>query len=505
MKAWPPHHCTLRPTSRTRTRGDHAVEFIEQFCRITKDSIGGRAGDPMVLRDWQVNLLRALLAEDEHHLLRHRTALIGMARKNGKSALGAGLALWSLFTGEHGGEVYSCAGTRDQARIVFGTAKRMVELDPELSAMSRLYRDAIEVPDTGAVYRVLSREAGASEGLSPTFVVFDEVHVQPDDELWNVMELGGGARTEPLLLGVTTAGARTDTHGRDSLCYSLYQHGKRVAAGEVDDPSFFFAWWEPKLGAQADHRDPRVWEEGNPGYGDICSADDFTSTVNRTPEAEFRTKRTNVWTTSTTAALPFGAWDRLADPARTPDPDVDVVLMFDGSWNGDATGIVACTVEENPHMWVVGLWERPGDDSEWRVPVADVEETLRQAARDLSVVEIGGDPYGWKRSLQVLENEGLPMAEFPMNSVERMTSAWKSFFDAVMDETVSHDGDQRLSRHIDNMVLKIDNRGARPTKESKMSRRHIDLGVCAVAAHARAIARHNDRPPVVAQPRVIFL
>jgi phage terminase large subunit-like protein len=174
-----------------------------------------------------------------------------MARKNGKSALGAGLALWSLYCGDAGGEVYSVAGTRDQARIVFGAARRMVELDGELSGLSKVYRDAIEVPGTGAVYRVLSREAGASEGLSPTFVVFDEVHVQPDDELWNVMQLGAGARREPVLLGITTAGARSDTHGRDSLCYRLYQHGRRVVAGEVEDPTFFFSWWEPRRGAEA--------------------------------------------------------------------------------------------------------------------------------------------------------------------------------------------------------------------------------------------------------------
>lgn len=486
-KGWPPRWCSLRPTARTRTRGDDAAEFINTYARVTKASIGGHAGDLIRLRPWQVALLRGLLAEDRNGTLRHRAALIGMARKNGKSALGAGLALWSLYCGDAGGEVYSVAGTRDQARIVFGAARRMVELDGELSGLSKVYRDAIEVPGTGAVYRVLSREAGASEGLSPTFVVFDEVHVQPDDELWNVMQLGAGARREPVLLGITTAGARSDTHGRDSLCYRLYQHGRRVVAGEVEDPTFFFSWWEPRRGAEADHRDPKVWAEANPGLGDLVAMEDFASTITRTPEAEFRTKRTNVWTAGTTAALPHGAWDRLAEPGRVVEPGTPVVLMADGSWSGDSTGVVAVTVEDRPHVWVVDLWERPPDAREWRVPVADVESVLRSSARDLGAVEVAMDPYRWQRSMAVLEDEGLPMVEYPMGSVERMVKAWKAFYDAVLDGGFSHDGDPRLSRHVANMVLKIDARGARPTKDSRASERHIDLGVCAVAGLDRAL------------------
>lgn len=491
---WPPRWCSLNPTARTRSRGPEAVEFVNAYARVTKASVGGAAGELIELRPWQTKLLDGLLAEDSTGKLRHRAALIGMARKNGKSALGAGLALWSLFLGDAGGEVYSVAGTRDQARIVFGSAKRMVELDPELSTTAKVYRDAIEVPATGSVYRVLSREAGASEGLSPTFVVFDEVHVQPDDELWNVMQLGAGARREPMLLGITTAGARTDAHGRDSLCYRLYQHGRRVVSGEVDDPSFFFAWWEPEAGVQADHTDPKVWAEANPGLGDLCAVEDFHSTIGRTPEAEFRTKRTNVWTVGATAALPHGSWDRLADPEREVDPDAPVVLMADGSWSGDSTGILALTVEERPHVWVVDLWEKPPDARDWRVPVVDVEDALRAAARSHRCLEVGMDPYRWQRSMSVLDDEGLPMVEYPMGSVERMVKAWKLFYDAVLDGTFTHSGDPRLARHVGNMVLKIDARGARPTKDSKVSERHIDLGVCAVAGLDRALWHSSQKP-----------
>lgn len=503
--AWPPRYTTLKPTSRTRSRGPEAAEFIESYCRIVKASVGGRAGELIVLRPWQRQLLNALLAEDKNGKLKHRAALIGMSRKNGKSALGAGLGLWSLFVGPAGGEVYSVAGTREQAKIVFNTAREIVRLDPELSSMARVMTNAIEIPATGSVYRVLSREAGASEGLSPTMVIFDEVHVQPDSELWDVMQLGAGAREEPLIMGITTAGARLDLHGRESHCYKLYNYGKRVAAGEIKDPTFFFSWWEPKAGVQADHRDETVWQEANPGYGDLCSIEDFRSTVLRTSEAEFRTKRTNCWVTSSQAALPHGAWDKLAAPDRQPDPNAKIVLMADGSFSGDCTAIVAVSVEEKPHVWVVGLWEKPPDDNEWRVSIADVEDVFRSTCRSLPVAEAGMDPYRWQRSMQVLENEGLPMLEYNMGSVERMTKAWKVFYDAVLDGQFTHSGDPRLARHVESMVLKYDTKGARPTKDSKVSERHIDLGVCAVAGIERAFWRLENAPGVSDHWDVIYV
>lgn len=503
-KGWPPRWLTFDNGQKRLTRGDECLEFINNYCRITKSSVGGRSGELIKTRPWQDQLVKSLLAETSAGKLLHRQALIGIARKNGKSGLGSGLALWSLFCGEDGGEVYSCAGTRDQARIVFAEAKKMVELDPELSSLAKVFRDAIEVPSTGSVYRVLSSEAGASEGLNPTFTMFDEVHVQPNDELWNVMALGAGARHEPLHVGITTAGARTNTHGGDSFCYSLYQYGKRVALGEIEDPSFFFAWWEPQAGAEADHTDPKVWAEGNPGLGDLNSLEDFEAALKRTPEPEFRTKRTNVWVTSASAALPFGSWDQLADQERIVEDGVAVVLMADGSWSGDSTAIIGYTVEEIPHLFVVGLWEKPEDGfNEWRVPIADVEATILEAAKKWRCQEIAMDPYRWQRSIQKLEDEGLPMMEFPMGSVSRMVTAWKSFYDAVLDRKFTHDGNAALARHVGNMVLKIDAKGARPTKETRLSNRHIDLGVCAVAGFDRVlfhVGGGNKQP----QPFVFF-
>jgi phage terminase large subunit-like protein len=264
-----------------RKRGDGPLysEFAEAVCRVTKDSVAAPAGELLHLRDWQKELLNHALARRADGRLKHRVALIGMARKNGKSALAASMGLSALTLGGNGSEIYSCAADRDQARIVFGTAKRMVELDPELSSMFTLYRDVIEYKDKGSVYRALSAEAYTKEGLNPSpIVIFDEVHAQPNRELWDVMSLAGGARSDSLLLGITTAGVKTQANGQDSLAYSLYQYGQKLVKGELVDPSFFFAWWEPK-NPEADHRDKQLWIESNPGFADIVDAEDFESAV----------------------------------------------------------------------------------------------------------------------------------------------------------------------------------------------------------------------------------
>ncbi len=489
-KAWPPALLSpVRP--RAKTDGEQCSEFIEAFCRITKDSIAGRSGTPITLRPWQRSLINGLLERRADGRLKHRQALIGMPRKNGKSALASGIALWGLFCGPDGGEVYSCAGDRDQARIVFGAAKRMIEMDAELSGLAKLYRDAVEVPSTGAIYRVLSAEAYTKEGLNPNLVLFDEVHVQPNDDLWNVMALAQGAAVDPLLLGITTAGSRTDSLGRDTLCYRLYQHGRKVAAREEDDPSFYFAWWEPRLGTECNHADPVVWRESNPGFGDIVNPEDFESAVKRTPEAEFRTKRTNVWVVSSSSAFPHGAWD--ACQAPNDNPDADEVLFCDGAWSGDSTGVVSVTLSDRPHFTVLDLWERPADGDGWRVPIEEVEANLKRYARERNVVAVAFDPYRWQRTMQVLEAEGLPIVEFPQSNA-RLIPAWKDFFDSVLDQSVSHDGDPRLARHIENMRLKIDQHGARPVKETGSSTRHIDLGICAMCALAEARAHRAQKP-----------
>lgn len=488
VESWPPKWLTPVPVECLDAgEGELVADFAEAFGIITKDSVAGGAGSPLVLRPWQKELLRHTYAHANGGL-RHRINLIGMPRKNGKSALGSVMALTSLVLGARGGETYSVAAEKEQARIVFSDAKRIIENSPELSALTKLYRDAIEVPSMGSVYRVLSAEAYSKEGLNPTFVLFDELHAQPSRELFDVMALAGGARGNLFqLTAITTAGVKTDSTGRDSVAYSLYQYGQKVARGEVDDPTFFMAWWED----DGDYRARETWLKANPGFADINAESDFESAVRLTPEAEFRIKRCNQWVSSQISWLPSGAWDGLQNDFEI-SPDDEIILGFDGSFSGDSSVIVGATIPkegEAVKVFLVKAWEKNDhdDNPDWRVDIADVEATIISFCQSHPKVrEIVCDPFRWQRSMQVLEDMGLPIVEYPSTNARRMVTACAKFYDAVVENRLEHDGDPVLARHLDNTVTKVDNLGPRIVKEARHSSRRIDAAVAAVIAYDRA-------------------
>ena len=148
---WKPAFYT--PQVNKTSDGDDVIAFAEHFLRLTK---GVKAHEPLVFTDWQQWLLRAMLERNDSGRLRYKRALVGLPRKQGKSLLGSALALYGLFAGEAGAEVYSAAGDRQQARIVFEEAKHQIQQSPALLAECKVYRDAIEVPSTNAIYRIVS-------------------------------------------------------------------------------------------------------------------------------------------------------------------------------------------------------------------------------------------------------------------------------------------------------------------------------------------------------------
>lgn len=493
MSSWPPAWLTpVDEVSIARGDGEFATMFAEAFGSVGKDGVAGRAGDPLRLRDWQKDLLRHLYARDENGGLVFQTALIGMPRKNGKSALSsAAIGLYSLIgEGIMGGEVIAVAATREQARIVFSEAKRMVE-NSELKDLVQVYRDSIFVPETNSVFKVMSAEAFSAEGLNPSRVILDELHAQPNRDLFDVMSLAMGNRGKiGQLVAITTAGVKSGADGQDSIAYSLYQYGKRVATGEIDDPNFFMAWWE--AAPEADHRNPETWASANPGFDDIVSRTDFESAVKRTLEAEFRTKRLNQWVSSHTSWLPSGVWENLAEPSEL-DPDAEYILGFDGSFSGDTTVIVGCSIptEDKPaHIFLVKAWEKPVDaDDLWRVDIQDAEFEIARFCGRFKVREVACDPFRWQRSMEVLQDQGIPIVEWPSTSARRMVTACARFFDAVTEARLTHDGDPLVARHFTNAVIKVDNLGPRIVKENRNSNRRIDAAVAAVIAYDRASAK----------------
>jgi phage terminase large subunit-like protein len=470
--------------------GRYAVQFAEAFGSVGKDGIAGKAGQALVMRDWQKQLLSHLYARDSDGGLLAQTALIGMPRKNGKSALSsAAIGLYSLIAeGINGGEVIAVAAEKDQARIVFGEAKRMVE-NSELAELVTVYKDSIFVPSTNSVFKVVSAEAYSKEGLNPSRVIMDELHAHKNRELFDVFSLAMGNRGKiAQLVAITTAGVKSDSTGQDSIAYELYQYGQKVARGEIIDPAFFMAWWEAPQ--DSDHRIPEMWRLANPGFDDIVSAEDFVSAVRRTPEAEFRTKRLNQWVSSQVSWLPTGTWDEMTD-LKELDPEAEYMVGFDGSFSGDTTVLVGCTIpkeDELPYVFLIKAWEKDDriHDDSWRVEIQEVENMIADFCARYKVREVACDPFRWQRSMEVLADKGIPIVEYPSTSARRMVTSCAKFYDAVLDKKMAHDGNPLLARHLSNAVVKSDNLGVRIVKENRNSSRRIDAAVAAIIAFDRA-------------------
>jgi phage terminase large subunit-like protein len=247
------------------------------------------------------------------------------------------------------------------------------------------------------------------------------------------------------------------------------------------------AWREHSAAGFEDHPVDcaHCWELANPALGDFLARDGLAACLPpKMRESSFRRARLCQLTDQLEEAWLYpGAWTACTDTTR-PIPDgAEVVLAFDGSFNGDTTVLVVATVDQRPHVDLVELWEAAGT----QVPIVDVEQAIRQACRRWRVLEIAADPFRWARSLQLLDGEGLPVLEYPQ-SPGRMTPATARFYEAVVNQQLTHSGDSRLARHIGNAVLREDARGARLAKERKDSTRRIDAAVATVMAHDRAAA-----------------
>ena len=500
--SWPPAFLTpVDPDALARSDGWKAAIFAEAFGSIGKDGIAGRAGQMLRLRDWQEELLRHLYARDSDGGYAARSALIGMPRKSGKSALSsAAIALYSLIAeGVQGAEVIVAAAEKEQARIVFGEAKRMVE-QSELSREVQLYRDSLYVPRTQSVLRVVSAEAYSKEGYNPSRVILDELHAHRDRSLYDVFSLAMGNRGGlAQLVAVTTAGLKSDITGGPSVCYELYQYGKQVASGEVVDPSFFMAWWEAP--ERLKHDDPEAWRIANPGFDDLVAEKDFASAVLTTPESEFRTKRLNQFVNTKQNWLPAGAWSNLVSDDVRLEPGDEYVLGFDGSWKNDCTAVVAVIKPRHEddvyRVFRVASWERDlTDDDSWVVDKQLVVNTVLDFVRDNpGCVELVADVSFWQDEAYQWAQAGLPVVEFPQ-TLNRLVPATAKLYEGIMSGKIRHDGDAAIQRHLDNCILKMDSKGgSRLTKDYRNPRLKIDLAVAVLLAFDRASSAKLEPTP----------
>jgi phage terminase large subunit-like protein len=473
--------------------GRRAVRWIEANCRMGE---GDHYGKPVRLEPFQVRIVCQLLERRPDGRRRYRRALLEMPKNNGKTPLAAWIGAYEL-THTSSAVIPVAAASYEQADLLFGDLRTCVRESPTLSDYLEAYENEVQVRDgPGRAYKVAAI-AGTNDGQRPSTFLADEIHEWLGNKARVHLVLSNGCtkRSDSLILNTTTPGSDTDT-----LAGELHEHGLRVNSGEVEDDEFLFIWYGcPEDRFDLDDPDGlrAAIRAANPAADSFLNVEAVAARFHQMPRYEFVRYHLGQWTTVADAWLPDGAWEA-CDVGLGVPAGADVVLAFDGSFNGDSTALIVCTAgTDRPRIDVAGHWERTErDPRDWQVDILDVEETIREACKRWQVREVAADPFRWARSLQILADERLPVVEFPQ-SPSRMTPATSQFYEAVVNGTLEHSGNPALARHINNCVLKVDSRGPRLTKEHKHSTRRIDLAVAAVMAHARAAVAPPKRNPRV--------
>ena len=307
-----------------------------------------------MLEKWQRDYVRQLFAETNGRR-NVRTSLLALPRKNGKSSLCAGIALRLLLEDEPGCEVYSCAASRDQARLVFDMARVAVEQSPVLSQHLKVYRSAIVREKTHATYKALSAEAGIQHGLSAHGVIFDELHVS-NREMWEVMLSSQGARRQPLTVALTTAG-----YDRKSVCWEVWQYAEAVRDGAIKDATFLPAIYAAP--PDADWKSERTWKKANPNLGISIKLDFLKSECARAVEMPsyentFRQLYLNQWTEQDQRWLRMDQWMQGDKPCpvdlrnRECFGGLDLATTFDTTCLALLFPLEDGTLWVEPHFWL---------------------------------------------------------------------------------------------------------------------------------------------------------
>lgn len=492
----------------------------------------GCAGKPFVLEQWQSKIVRDLFGwVREDGSRRYRTAYIEIPRKNGKSTLAAGLALYLLLCDKEARpQVYSAAGDRGQARIVFDAAREMVIANPRLGEVADLRQYQIRGQRNGGWYEALSAEAYTKHGLSAHGIIFDELHVQPNRDLWDVLVTSTGARSQPLTVAITTAG-----FDRSSICWELHQHAKAVIADQDVDPTFYGVIYgaEP----EQDWTDPEVWRKANPNLGVSLRMEYLEEACARArdnPEAEntFRNLHLNQWTQQAVRWIPMHLWDACKrempaeslkgrrcfaalDLASTRDTNA-LVLVFpldDGEY-----AIL-------PYFWVpeksqserthqdrrqVLNWAAKGLIKTTDGNVTDyyeIADDIMQLATEYDIEQLAYDPISPAAPfVQILTGKGFQLEKLEQfrQSMMNFSAPSKEFFRLVSSGKLHHDGNPVLRWMAENVAKQSDsNDNIRPDKDKSADK--IDGIVAAIMGIGIAIKGCEQKPTYYEKHDVEFV
>lgn len=502
-------------------RLERVVAFMEDM-PVTQ---GKLAGTKMQLRPWQIEqFLEPIFTEDDEGKRRVRTAALSMGRKNGKTGISAALALCFLVgpEAEERGEIYFCAMDKAQAAKAWAECKAMLEAHPELSERVNIIRfskeiEVLEGQGKGSVLKALSADADSKLGLSPSFVLCDEIGYWPKRDLFDAMDSALGARDEPLIVAISTQ-AKDDTH----FFSEMIDYGLKIKEGEVEDDSFHLAMFSASV--DDDPWSPETWAKANPALGDFLSYEQverMAMQAQRIPskEADFRNKVLNQRIDGTVRFIAAREWNdcNLAPIDETALEGRECFGALDLSAARDLTCFILVFPEEDGRYTVLPRFFLPEFDIEGksdtdRVPYnvwakqpdarltllpgkvidpALVAEHIADEATRFSIAAIAYDRWrieDLKRELDKLSVE-LPLVPFGQGYKD-MSPAVDVLEVTVAQQKVNHAGNPLMRMCAANAVVTVDPAGARKLDKGKASGR-ID-GIVALAMALKTAQGHED-------------
>jgi len=346
-------------------RAERPIQFIERFCKHSK---GEWAGKPLRLELFQKAFISALFGfvDKKTGYRKYRETLLYVARKNGKSVLLSGIALYMLIADrEPGAEIYSVASKKDQAKIIFTETFNMVRQSPDLIQVVKKRKSDLYFNLTFSKFQPLGKNSDTLDGLNSSLVIIDELHSIKDRNLYEVMKQSQSARRQPLLIMITTAGTI-----RECIFDDMYKYACGVCDGTIDDPHFLPIIYE--LDSKEEWLDPMKWEKANPGLNHIKKLDDLISKVARAKQSPrdltgVLVKDFNVIQTVASTWLTFEDVDNTETFNLEAFKGYYAIGGADLSRSGDLTAATLLFMDKNEKRYVTQMYFLPKDNFEQRV------------------------------------------------------------------------------------------------------------------------------------------
>ena len=498
-------------------RAERAISFFD-FLKHTK---GEWAGQTVKLELWQCFIVGSIFGwvHKKTGLRRFRTAYTQVARKNGKSTMLAGIGLYGLLAdGEPGAEIYSAATKKDQARIIFDEAKNMVKSSPDIRELIDLFQRNMSVATTVSKFEPLSADVNSMDGLNIHYGLIDELHAHKTREMWDVLETATGARQQPLIWTITTAG-----YNRFSICYEQYSYCLNILDGLVEDDTYFC--YIAQLDKDDDWRDPACWIKANPNLGVSKKLDDLErkcSKAKELPAAQntFLCKELDMWVSQTERWMDLDKWNDC--PEEAVDENGEVIdlagypcyIGLDLSSTTDMTSVNLEFPLEDGRYAVIShsfipeervlekekrdkvpysAWEKQGYITFTPGEVVDYEWVksyiLNQAAK-YQVVEIDFDPWNATQLANDLAGEGFECVQI-RQGFATLSEPTNDIMSLVLQKKLIHFNNPVLTWAIGNSVVTQDPAGNIKLDKSKTTFR-IDPAAALVTSHTRARLRENN-------------